>query len=51
LPEGVNVRDASATFNNGVLEITMEAPKRADSKTRRVTIHDASPPQAKRKAA
>jgi hypothetical protein len=33
LPEGANAEDANATFNNGVLEITMEAPQlnRADA--------------------
>jgi HSP20 family protein len=51
LPEGVDVQDANATFRDGVLEITMEAPKRKDSKPRRLSISDDTPPQAKRKAA
>jgi HSP20 family protein len=51
LPDGVNVKDANATFNNGVLEITMEAPKRTETKRRRVEIRDAKPAQAKGKAA
>ena len=51
LPEGVNVKDANATFNNGVLEITMTAPKHTESKARRLEIHDESQPQARRKAA
>jgi HSP20 family protein len=51
LPEGVNVEDATATFNNGVLEITMEAPKPKQAKTRRLTIRDDSQPKAKQQAA
>lgn len=51
LPEGIDVQDASATFRDGVLEITMEAPKRKDAKPRRLSISDDTPPQAKRKAA
>lgn len=51
LPEGVDVQDANATFRDGVLEITMEAPKPKDSKPRRLSISDDTPPQAKRKAA
>jgi HSP20 family protein len=51
IPAGVDAEDATATFNNGVLEITMAAPKRTHSKTRRVEIRDESRPQAKRKAA
>ena len=51
LPEGVTAQEANATFRDGVLEITMEAPKQKDSKPRRVPINDESQPQAKRKAA
>lgn len=51
LPEGVSVKDANATFNNGVLEITMEAPKRTETKRRRVEIQDSKPAKAKGKAA
>lgn len=51
LPEGVNPENANATFNNGVLEITMEAPKQKASKARKLDIRDESQPQAKRKAA
>jgi HSP20 family protein len=51
LPDGVNVKDANATFDNGVLEITLEAPKRTETKRRRVEIRDAKPAQAKGKAA
>ena len=41
LPEGVNADDANATFNNGVLEITMAAPQRA-SRGRRLEIKEGS---------
>jgi HSP20 family protein len=51
LPEGINAEEANATFRDGVLEITMEAPKSKDTKPRRLTIQDENPPQAKRKAA
>jgi len=51
LPEGTNVADASATFRDGVLEVTMEAPKRMDSKPRRLSIREESPAQARSKAA
>jgi HSP20 family protein len=40
LPEGVDPERAVATFNNGVLEITMPAP--AHSKPRRIEIRDGS---------
>jgi len=51
LPEGINVQGANATFRDGVLEITMDAPKPKDTKPRRLSIHDESPAQAKSKAA
>src|SRR5437879_2528967 len=51
LPEGVDAENANATFNNGVLEITMEAPKHKASKARKLDIREESQPQAKRKAA
>ena len=39
VPDGVDVKDAEATFQNGVLEITMPAPKRQErSKPRRLEI-------------
>jgi len=37
LPEGVSAEDAKATFNNGVLEITLKAPQR-ESRSRRLEI-------------
>jgi HSP20 family protein len=51
LPEGVNAQNAHATFRNGVLEITMPAPKQGERKTRRLEVHGEAPEQAKRKAA
>ena len=51
IPEGVEVKNANATFNNGVLEITMQAPKREQQKPRRLEIRGEEPEQAKRKAA
>ena len=41
LPEGVNAENANATFRNGVLEITMQAPERAErSGGRRLEIRE-----------
>jgi HSP20 family protein len=51
LPEGVKVENANATFNNGVLEITMDAPKPKTAKSRKLNIRDESEPKAKAKAA
>ena len=41
LPQGVNADDANATFNNGVLEITMAAPQ-LKSRGRRLEIKEGS---------
>jgi len=51
LPEGVKPENATATFQNGVLEITMDAPKHAPLKAKRIEIRDETHAQAKRKAA
>jgi len=51
LPEGVKVDNANATFNNGVLEVTMPAPKHEQRKVRHLEINEESQPKAKRKAA
>ena len=51
LPEGVEPENANATFRDGVLEITMNAPKRTESKPRKVAISDTSAAKAHRKAA
>jgi len=52
LPEGVSADDAMATFNNGVLEVTMRAPQR-QSRSRRLEIKDggAGQEQSRSKAA
>ena len=39
LPEGVDADDANATFRNGVLEITMNAPK-LESRSRKLEISE-----------
>lgn len=49
LPEGVDPEKVTATFNNGVLEITMQTPK-VEPRVRRVEIKEAAEP-AKAKAA
>jgi len=51
VPEGVEVKNANATFNNGVLEITIQAPKREKQKPRRLEIHGEAQEQARRQAA
>lgn len=38
LPEGVNADQCAASFDNGVLEITVPAPKEKEPKSRRVQI-------------
>ena len=50
IPEGVDVKDAEATFQNGVLEVKMKASKREQQKARRLEI-TAEAPKAHRKAA
>jgi HSP20 family protein len=50
MPEGINAQDAEASFSDGVLEITMPAPERAESKPRRLEIRG-DHLQARRKAA
>jgi HSP20 family protein len=50
LPEGVNANTAQANFRNGVLEITIEAPQRVESKRRKLEIAG-EPALAKAKAA
>src|ERR1044072_8628625 len=51
LPDGVEAENADATFRDGVLEITMNAPKRTESKPRKVAISETTAPKAHRKAA
>ena len=38
LPEGADSEHTAATFKDGVLEITLSAPKKTENKTREVTI-------------
>jgi HSP20 family protein len=40
LPEGASAEEANATFRNGVLEITMPAPERAEQQRRRLEIRE-----------
>jgi HSP20 family protein len=40
LPEGVNADTASATFNNGVLEITLDAPQRNQQRGRQIEVRE-----------
>ena len=49
LPEGVNAEDAQATFNNGVLEITMKAPQ-LQSQKRRLEISEGGREEQKTQA-
>ncbi|HET6892971.1 MAG TPA: Hsp20/alpha crystallin family protein [Pyrinomonadaceae bacterium] len=51
LPSGVNPEEANAEFRNGVLEITMPAPQRAEETRRRLEIRGEGGEQAKAKTA
>jgi HSP20 family protein len=51
LPDGVDPEDASATFHNGVLEVTMPVAKRTERKARRLEIADTKRQQSRSKAA
>lgn len=51
LPEGVSTDNATATFNNGVLEVTMATTKRESRGTRKLEIRDEAAPKSKAKAA
>ena len=42
LPEGAITESAKADFNNGVLEVTVQAPPREVSRRRRIEISGAS---------
>ena len=50
LPEGARTEDATATFRNGVLEITMPAPK-AETSTRKLEIKEPTAEKANKAAA
>ena len=49
LPEGVKVEDVKATFADGVLEVSVPLPVRAEAKARTVEIQE--PPKAVKSAA
>ena len=51
VPEGINVDNANAIFRDGVLEITMPAPKHAEPKARKLEINTETEPKTKAKAA
>jgi HSP20 family protein len=51
VPEGVNLENAQASFNNGVLEITMPAAKPEARKARRLEITGEGQQRARAKAA
>ena len=51
VPDGVEAENATATFSDGVLEITMPTSKREPSKTRRIEIGGNGHTKAKTKAA
>lgn len=40
LPDGVNVDDIRAVFDNGVLEVSVPLPVRAEAKPKKVTIEE-----------
>ena len=39
LPDGVDTNTIKATYHDGVLEVTMKAPKEAAAKTVPITVH------------
>jgi HSP20 family protein len=49
LPEGVKLEDVKATFADGVLEVSIPLPVRAEAKVRKVEIQE--PPQVAKTAA
>jgi HSP20 family protein len=51
LPQGVNTEDARASFRDGVLEVTMPAPKAEAKTARKLEITDETQPKARAKAA
>jgi HSP20 family protein len=40
LPEGVDTNKASASFRNGVLEVTMPAPRRKEARAHRIEVKE-----------
>jgi len=51
LPQGVETEDAKASFRDGVLEVTMPAPKSKSKAARKLEIRDGGEPRASAKAA
>jgi len=51
IPEGVDAEDATANFEDGVLEVKMAAPKRQGRKPRKLQIGGHVAPKARGKAA
>ena len=51
LPQGVNTEDARASFHDGVLEVTMPAPKAEAKTVRKLEIGGETQPKARAKAA
>jgi HSP20 family protein len=51
LPEGIDADTANASFRDGVLEVTLKAPARAERKGRKLEITDESTTHTKAKAA
>jgi HSP20 family protein len=50
LPEGVNTEQATATFKDGVLQVTMPAPQRQE-RSRRIEIQSANAPGSAQQSA
>lgn len=51
LPQGINTEDAKASFRDGVLEITMPAPKAEPKTARKLEISGETQPKSRAKAA
>lgn len=51
LPQGVDTEDATASFRDGVLEVTMPAPKAEARTARKLEISSETQPKARAKAA
>jgi len=51
LPQGVNTEDARASFRDGVLEVTMPAPKAEAKTARKLEITGETQPKSRAKAA
>lgn len=51
LPQGVNIEDAKASFHDGVLEVTMPAPKAEAKTVRKLEIGGETQPKSRAKAA